>query len=122
MVAAKGELATATQGRAFFLQRWVERLGEEEVERAIAQDVDESHQRLCMVARADTAMKFQPAAVHMRADDMVANDAYLVAMPDEERFFALTDELRQALGPRGFHIETNGPWPPFSFADYRLGE
>ena len=67
-------------------------------------------------------MKFQAAAVHGRADDMVWNGAYLVAKPDEERFFDLIEELRTVLGPRGFHYETSGPWPPFSFADYRLGE
>lgn len=120
MLAAQDEAAAATQGRAFFLQRRIARLGEEQVERAVAQAVEESHRHLCAAARADTAMKFQPAAVHMRADDMVANDAYLVA--DDACFFALIDELRQLHGPRGFHIETTGPWPPFSFADCRLGE
>jgi len=122
MLAAQDELAASTQGRAFFLQRRIARLGEEEVERAIAQDVEESHRRLCGVARAGAAMKFQPAAVHMHVDDMVANDAYLVAKADEECFFALIDELRQAHEPRGCRTETNGPWPPFSFADCRLGE
>ena len=122
MLAAQGELAGATQGRAFFLQRRVARLGDEEVERAIAQDLKESRLRLCEIARADASMKFQPAAVHGRADDMVWNGAYLVAKPDEERFFDLIEELQQVLGPRGFHYETSGPWPPFSFADYRLGE
>ena len=122
MLAAQGELAGATQGRAFFLQRRVARLSDEEVERAIARDVKESRLRLCEIARADAAMKFQPAAVHGRADDMVWNGAYLVAKPDEERFFDLIEELRTVLGPRGFHYETSGPWPPFSFADYRLGE
>ncbi|MDE2135327.1 MAG: GvpL/GvpF family gas vesicle protein [Alphaproteobacteria bacterium] len=119
-LAAQGEFAAATQGRAFFLQRRIARLADEEVEGAVARAVEESRRHLCAAARADTAMKFQPAAVHMRADDMVANDAYLVA--DGALFFALIDELRQLHGPRGFHIETNGPWPPFSFADCKLGE
>jgi hypothetical protein len=67
-------------------------------------------------------MKLQPAAVHGRADEMVWNNAFLVAKPDEERFFAVLDELRKVNRPFGFHYEINGPWPPFSFADYRLGE
>ena len=122
MLAAQGELASATQGRAFFLQRRVARLSDEEVERAIGRDVKESRLRLSEIARADASMKFQPAAVHGRADDMVWNGAYLVARADEERFFDLIGELQQVLGPRGFRYETSGPWPPFSFADYRLGE
>ncbi|MGC9953325.1 MAG: GvpL/GvpF family gas vesicle protein [Rhizomicrobium sp.] len=122
VLAARGELAAAAQGRAFFLQRRIERLGEEEVERSITQGMNECRQRLCEIARADAAMKLQPAAVHMRADDMVLNDAYLVAKPDEERFFGLIDELQMVHEPLGFHYETNGPWPPFSFANYRLGE
>jgi hypothetical protein len=122
VLAAQGELAAAAQGRAFFLQRRIARLGDEEVERIIAEDVKESRLRLCEIARADASMKFQPAAVHGRADDMVWNGAYLVARPDEERFFDLIEELRKVHEPLGFHYETNGPWPPFSFADYRLGE
>ena len=122
MLAAQGELAGATQGRAFFLQRRVARLSDEEVERAIAQDVKESRLRLCEIARADASMKFQAAAVHGRADDMVWNGAYLVAKADEESFFDLIEDLRNVHEPLGFHYETNGPWPAFSFADYRLGE
>ena len=122
VLAAQGELAAAAQGRAFFLQRRIARLGDEEVERIIAQGVKENRLRLCEIARADASMKFQPAAVHGRADDMVWNGAYLVSKPDEERFFDLIEELRKVHEPLGFHYETNGPWPPFSFADYRLGE
>jgi len=122
VLAAQGELAAAAQGRAFFLQRRIARLGDEEVERIVAQEVKESRLRLCEIARADASMKFQAAAVHGRADDMVWNGAYLVAKPDEERFFDLIEELRKVHEPLGFHYETNGPWPPFSFADYRLGE
>jgi len=122
VLAAQSELAAAAQGRAFFLQRRIERLGEEEAERAIAEAAEESRLQLCEVARADASMKLQPAAVHGRPDDMVWNNAFLVARADEERFFAAIDELLTANRPLGFHYEINGPWPPFSFADYRLGE
>lgn len=122
VLAAQNELAAAAQGRGFFLQRRIERLGEEEAERAIAQGTEEGRVRLCELTRADASMKLQPAAVHGRADDMVWNNAFLVAEPAEERFFALIDELRKANRPLGFHYEINGPWPPFSFSDYRLGE
>lgn len=122
VLAAQNELAAAAQGRGFFLQRRIERLGEEEAERAIAQGTEEGRVRLCELTRADASMKLQPTAVHGRADDMVWNNAFLVAEPAEERFFALIDELRKANRPLGFHYEINGPWPPFSFSDYRLGE
>jgi len=119
---AQGELAGATQGRAFFLQRRVAALGEAEIERAVAQHVRESRQRLGEIARAEASLKFQPAAVHGRADDMVWNGAFLVATLAEQRFFAQIEELRRDLEPCGFHFESNGPWPPFSFADYRQEE
>ncbi len=122
MRAARSELAAASQGRAFFLQRKVERLSEEEIDCAITHDVDDIRVRLSTMARADTAMKIQPAAVHGRTDDMAANDAYLVSEHGEECFFAILGELRRELEPRGFHIEANGPWPPFSFATCRLGD
>jgi len=122
VLAAQSELAAAAQGRAFFLQRRIERLAEEESERVIGRGAEESRVRLREGARADASMKLQPAAVHGRTDDMVWNNAFLVAKPAEERFFALISELRKAKRSLGFHYEINGPWPPFSFADYRLGE
>jgi hypothetical protein len=122
MLAAQSELAAAAQGRAFFLQRRIARLGDAEIERIVAQDVNENRLRLSEIARADATMKFQPADVHGRTDDMVWNGAYLVAKTDEERFFDLIEEFRKVLGPRGFHYEICGPWPPFSFADYRQEE
>jgi len=119
---AQSELAGATQGRAFFLQRRVAALGEAEIERAVAQHVTDSRRRLGEIARAEASLKFQPAAVHGRPDDMVWNGAFLVATLAEQRFFAQIEELQQALEPCGFHYENNGPWPPFSFADYRQEE
>jgi hypothetical protein len=121
MRAAQRELAGATEGRAFFLRRRIAQLSEEEAGRAIAQTVEASRRSLCDVARADAAMKLQPAGVHGRADEMVWNGALLVAKAADARFFALIGELLQVHAPRGFHYETNGPWPPFNFADCRLG-
>ncbi len=122
MLAAQSKLAAATQGRAFFLQRQIARLGEEEAERAVAQCVEATRERLCEAARVDASLKLQPADVHGRTDEMEWNGAFLVAKSAEQRFFGLIDELLQTYGPRGFHYETNGPWPPFSFANCRLGE
>jgi hypothetical protein len=115
------ELTTATDGRAFFLRRRLDRLGEEETQRAIDRQVTASRRSLHQAARADAAMKLQPASVHGRVDEMIWNGAFLVARPDEGRFFALVDELLQAHGSIGFDYEVTGPWPPFSFADCRLG-
>jgi hypothetical protein len=122
MLAAQDELAAAAQGRAFFLQRRIARLGEEDVQRTVVQGVDASHLRLCAVANAHASMKLQSAAVHRRADDMVWNGAYLVAKVNERRFFALIEELGRIYASQGFQYEANGPWPPFSFAEYGLGE
>ncbi len=122
MLAARGELAAATEGRAFFLRRRIARLVEEEAQRAIAQSVAASRRRLRDVCRADAAMKLQAADVHGRTDEMVWNGAVLVAEPAKERFLALIGELLQADAPRGFRYEASGPWPPFNFADCPLGE
>lgn len=119
--AAQNELSGAAEGHAFFLRRRIARLGEEEARRVIAQHVEAIRQSLEGAARADASMKLQPAAVHGRADEMVWNGALLVARPSEQRFFALVEELRQIHEPRGFAFEITGPWPPFSFADCRLG-
>jgi hypothetical protein len=122
MLAAQSSLAAAAQGRAFFLHRRIAQLREEESQRAIAQCIEASRRRLGAVARAAAAMKLQPAGVHGRQGEMVWNGALLVAKPAEESFFAAIGELLLLYGAGGFRYEANGPWPPFSFADCRLGE
>ena len=122
MLMARGELAEATEGRAFFLRRRIARLCEDEAQRAIAGCVEASRRRLTRVARADATMQLQPHDLRDRTDDMAWKGAVLVARPDRERFLALIDELLHDHGPRGFRYETSGPWPPFNFADCRLGD
>jgi hypothetical protein len=119
--AAQGKLSEATEGRAFFMRRQIARLGEEEVQRAIAQKIDASRQSLGNAARADRALKLQPASVHGCADEMVWNGALLVARSAEQRLLSMVDGLEQADAQQGFHYEVTGPWPPFSFVDCQLG-
>lgn len=119
--AIRGELSAATDGRAFFLRRQISRLGEEEAQHVIEQHVDAVKHSLCAASRGESAMKLQPTAVHGRADEMVWNGAFLVDRQAERHFLTLVDDLLEVHAPRGFDYEITGPWPPFSFADCRLG-
>ncbi len=117
----EAEIVSAAEGKAFFLRRRLERLTRGEVEQAIARCVTHSTERLRGAVRAFAPGRIQPAEVHGRESDMVFNGAYLVARGSEQGFFNLVEDLRGAYAGFGFDYERSGPWPPYGFADCRLG-
>ena len=118
---AHEQTVTASEGRAFFLRRQLQRLVDEEIRQAIVRCIAESRQLLSAVARADTTLTVQPRSIHRHAGEMVWNGAYLITRDGENGFFRVVDALRDAYRRSGFAYEPNGPWAPCSFANCRLG-
>jgi len=116
------KMADAGEGKRFFLGRQVERLTQEEVDRAIARFLDHTAQRLHGVSRDIAVGKVQPAALHGHDSEMVFNGACLVNRGVEQRYFQVVDDLGQAYADFGLDYESSGPWPPYSFSDCRLGD
>ena len=119
--AVREQIAAATEGRAFFLRRKLEQMAEQEIEHSIGHCIADSLQLLRSTARAAATLKHQPSAIHGRANEMVWNGAYLVSRGGEDRFFECVAALKQTYGRSGFDYECTGPWPPFSFAECRVG-
>ena len=121
LVALEAQMASAGEGRSFFLRRQHQRLVEEETEQAIARCLNHMGERLDSTVREFASGKLQPTEVHGRDGAMVFNGACLVDRGLEELFFELVEDLREAYAGFGFDHEITGPWPPYSFADCQLG-
>ena len=115
------EISGATEGRAFFLRRRLENRLRDEIERAIAQSLTDTADRLRDTVVDMVSCKLQPAEVHGRDADMVFNGACLVPEAREESFFRVIEDMRSAYGPSGFAYEIIGPLPPYNFAEPHLG-
>lgn len=116
------QMATASDGRAFFVRRQMQRTLDDEIDHAIDRCIMESQLALLPAVRDAATLETQPPAVHGRAADMVWNVSYLVPKDGEERFFASISTLKSAYRLSGFEYECTGPWPASSFAECRLGE
>lgn len=121
IVELEGKIATAEAGKAFFLRRGRKRLIEEETEQAIARCLGYTGERLGSAVRVFASGKPQPPEVHGRESEMVFNGACLVDRGAKRAFFELIEDLRDVYAGFGFEHEITGPWPPYSFADCRLG-
>lgn len=122
IVALKAEIDAAGEGRAFFLLRRYERLVEEAIERAIIQCLKHTGEQLESVVRSFAFGRLHRAEEHGREGQMVFNGACLVSRGRKRAFFELVEDLRGAYSECGFDHEITGPWPPYSFAEYQLGD
>lgn len=114
----RARVSNASEGKAFFLQRQLERLISAETDRAIVCCLDDAERRLDSVSRCFARGKTQPARLHGREAEMVFNGAFLVLQGGEDAFLEIVDDLRGAC--LGFDYEITGPWPPYSFVDCGL--
>lgn len=117
----ESEIADTGEGKAFFLRRRLERLAQEEVEAAIERCLKQIEERSTPIVRDAAAARAQPREIHGHAHEMVRNRAYLVARGAADGFLSLIDDLRASHESFGFDLVATGPWPPYSFADCRLG-
>jgi hypothetical protein len=116
----KLRLSSASEGKAFFLERRLERLVHEESDRAIIRCLDDTKQRLKRLSRRFALGKIQHGLVHGHDSEMVFNGAFLISRGSEEGFFAVVDDLCGAFSGFGFDYESTGPWPPYSFVHCNL--
>lgn len=56
-----------------------------------------------------------------RTENLVLNAAFLVGRREVGAFHATLDELAHNHAAHGWVLRRTGPWPPYSFADVRLG-
>lgn len=116
----KAEIAGASEGKRFFLERRLEHLVDDEIGRAITQYLERAGRLLSPLCRRRAEGRIQPARLHGHGSEMVFNGMFLIDETCKDGFLLTIDELRQAPADSGFEHEITGPWPPYSFVDGQL--
>jgi hypothetical protein len=75
---------------------------------------DEIYAELAAGAMAARQLPPQDPRLTGRAEPMILNAAYLIAIDEGDAFRALVQRVGE--GHRGATVEAEGPWPPYSFA------
>jgi hypothetical protein len=114
--------ALSMPGTAFFARKQNERRLLEEVDAAISQCVQKSHEILSQMARAASTTSLQSKALHGRENEMSLNGVYLVVEGDETALRNCVQALDAAHAPHGFEFVLTGPWAPYNFTRLHLGD
>jgi len=114
--------ASGRPGTEFFARKQNERLLVAQMDAAIDQCAQESHQRLSQMARAAATASLQSKALHGRKDEMALNGVYLVAEGCEMALRNCVQALAATHAPHGFEFVLTGPWAPYNFTRLHLGE
>ena len=112
--ALDGEIAGATPGRAYLLEKRRTKVAQEAGDRAdggVAQRVAED--------LAGVAERTYRETVADTGRDIIVVRLSLLARRDDGRVDAHIDGLRDDLEPQGYHLRATGPWPAYRFGALR---
>jgi hypothetical protein len=108
-------------GRAYLVQRQLERKLDEEAAAFAAECAAASHDRIAAAAEGARRNPPQPPELSGRKEPMLLNGAYLVGR-GERAVHDAKAELEERYGPHGVSYELTGPWPPYNFVPRGLVE
>jgi Gas vesicle synthesis protein GvpL/GvpF len=110
----ESEIAKATPGQRYLLERKLETVRQTEAREVSASVANTIHADLAKVALGATT---EPAPKSPAAERSTAilNAAYLVSRDAPEPFQARLTDLIHQFEPLGFRFEFTGPWPPYHF-------
>ena len=109
------EILSSTPGKAFLLKKKRTELVQQEVNRVIRENGQESFEQLQRCAQETAITPLLPKAVTEKEHDMILNSAYLLAQENVAHFLTVAAALQQHYRPSGFEFDCTGPWPPYNF-------
>lgn len=108
-------------GKAYFLDKRLTQLLEEEAEQLATREAGELHARLSHVAVDSQLLPLQRQSDGLAGSErMVLNGAYLVPDDGWEAFEQDVRSTAERWAALGLIAELTGPWPPYSFVDLDL--
>lgn len=105
---------TGSPGRAYLQRRRTERRAAQDSYRAASGVAQAAASTAASLAAARAVHRPQGGEWSAGRGENIANEAYLVALRDVERFGAALSELTH--DTPGVEVEVTGPWAPYSFA------
>jgi hypothetical protein len=124
LASLREELASASQGKAFFIRKKMNSAVEAEAQLMLASQAGEVHQALDAKARRSASARICSGALSggENTQIMLLNAAYLVETPVEGEFHAALDAVLARLAALGVTGRLTGPWPPYNFVSLPSGK
>jgi Gas vesicle synthesis protein GvpL/GvpF len=110
----ESEIAKASQGQRYLLERKLETVRQSEAREVAASVADSIHEDLVKVALA-AVTEPPPKTPAGERSAAILNAAYLVSRAAPQPFQARLTDLIHHFEPLGFRFEFTGPWPPYHF-------
>jgi hypothetical protein len=109
------ELASASEGKAFFVRKKLKLAQEAEARQMLAALGTEVHEALRKKARGGVHVSNGSTAAR-KGPILLLNTAYLVETAAEAVFHGTLETLRSSFQVSGLSGRVTGPWPPYNFA------
>ncbi len=114
------EIASLSEGMAFFLEEQLKEVISKEVEKEINKMMEGAFESLKKQAVTAVKNKILGKELIGRQESMVLNAAYLVLEEKTEDFKKEAKDLNHKIQEKGFFIEYSGPWPAYSFTPLEI--
>ncbi len=120
----RDELASASDGKAFFIRKKLKLAVEAEAQRMLTGRMIEVHQALDALARQSLHIRTYPSLSSTcgNGEVMLLNAAYLVETGNEAKFHNALETLRGSFSGLGLSDRLTGPWPPYNFVSLPSGK
>jgi len=114
------EIASLSEGMAFFLEEQLKEVISKEVEKGINKMMEGAFESLKKQAVTAVKNKILGKELIGRQESMVLNAAYLVLEEKMEDFKKEAEDLNHKMQGKGFFIEYSGPWPAYNFTSLEI--
>jgi len=124
VVSLREELASASDGKGFFIRKKLRLAVEAEAQRILTGRMIEVHQALDALARQSLHIRKYPclSSACGNGEVMLLNAAYLVETCSEAKFHGALEVLRGPFAALGLSDRLTGPWPPYNFVSLPSGK
>ncbi|MBI5123353.1 GvpL/GvpF family gas vesicle protein [Candidatus Roizmanbacteria bacterium] len=116
VLAKKKEIGSMPKGMAFFAQKQIDEMVNQEKDKELDRITEEIYECLGQLAFSKNKDKLLEKDFTGRTEEMVLNAFYLIEEKKLAQFQIKVEELKGKYNPIGIEVETSGPWPSYHFA------
>ena len=116
VLAKKKEIEAMTKGMAFFAQKQIDKVVEEEKDKELDRITEDIYENLGQLSFSKNRAKILEKDFTGRVEEMILNSFYLIEESKLSQFQKMVEDFKEKYNSRGVVIEMAGPWPYYHFA------
>jgi len=116
VLAKKKEIESLPKGMAFFTQKQIDEIVNQEKDKELDRITEEIYESLGQLAFSKNKSKLLEKDFTGMLEEMLLNAFYLIEESKLASFQKKVGELKEKYNSLGFKVEVSGPWPSYHFA------